>query len=121
MKKIIIAKTIIFFLFQINTAQDQQIINDTISLDGVTLEAIKIPLKEKKALYPISKFNFKNYQFLTPQVNISEFLESVPGLFILNNNNYAQDPRISIRGFGCLLYTSPSPRDRISSRMPASA
>ena len=100
MKKIIIAKTIIFFLFQINTAQDQQIINDTISLDGVTLEAIKIPLKEKKALYPISKFNFKNYQFLTPQVNISEFLESVPGLFILNNNNYAQDPRISIRGFG---------------------
>ena len=60
MKKIIIAKTIIFFLFQINTAQDQQIINDTISLDGVTLEAIKIPLKEKKALYPISKFNFIN-------------------------------------------------------------
>ena len=100
MKKIIIAKTIIFFLFQINTAQDQQIINDTISLDGITLEAIKIPLKEKKALYPISKFNFKNYQFLTPQINISEFLESVPGLFILNNNNYAQDPRISIRGFG---------------------
>ena len=100
MKKIIIAKTIIFFLFQISTAQDQQIISDTISLDGVTLEAIKIPLKEKKALYPISKFNFKNYQFLTPQINISEFLESVPGLFILNNNNYAQDPRISIRGFG---------------------
>ena len=100
MKKIIIAKTIIFFLFQINTAQVQQIISDTISLDGVTLEAIKIPLKEKKALYPISKFNFKNYQFLTPQINISEFLESVPGLFILNNNNYAQDPRISIRGFG---------------------
>ena len=26
-----------------------------------------------------------------------------------------------IHGFGCLLYTSPSPRDRTRSRMPSSA
>ena len=100
MKKIILANIIIFFLFQINIAQQKKITNDTIVLDEVALESIKIPLKEKKSLYPISQFNFKSYQYLTPQLNISEFLESVPGLFILNNNNYAQDPRISIRGFG---------------------
>ena len=100
MRKIIIANTIIFFLFQISTAQQKNIKNDTLVLDEVTIESVKIPLKEKKSLYPITQINFKDYQTLTPQINISEFLESVPGLFILNNNNYAQDARISIRGFG---------------------
>ena len=100
MNKIISASAIIFFLCQIGNTQKTEITNDTIVLEEVTLESIKIPLKEKKALYPISQYNFKSYQYLTPQINISEFLESVPGLFILNNNNYAQDPRISIRGFG---------------------
>ena len=100
MRKIIIANTIIFFLFQISTAQQKNIKNDTLVLDEVTIESVKIPLKEKKSLYPITQINFKDYQSLTPQINISEFLESVPGLFILNNNNYAQDARISIRGFG---------------------
>ena len=100
MRKIIIANTIIFFLFQISTAQQKNIKNDTLVLDEVTIQSVKIPLKEKKSLYPITQINFKDYQSLTPQINISEFLESVPGLFILNNNNYAQDARISIRGFG---------------------
>ncbi len=100
MRKIIIANTIIFFLFKISTAQQKNIKNDTLVLDEVTIESVKIPLKEKKSLYPITQINFKDYQSLTPQINISEFLESVPGLFILNNNNYAQDARISIRGFG---------------------
>ena len=100
MRKIIITNTIIFFLFQISTAQQKNIKNDTLVLDEVTIESVKIPLKEKKSLYPITQINFKDYQSLTPQINISEFLESVPGLFILNNNNYAQDARISIRGFG---------------------
>lgn len=100
MRKIIIANTIIFFLFQISTAQQKNIKNDTLFLEEVTIGSVKIPLKEKKSLYPITQINFKDYQSLTPQINISEFLESVPGLFILNNNNYAQDARISIRGFG---------------------
>ena len=100
MRKIIIINSIIFFLVQICNSQQKEIKNDTIVLQEVTLESIKIPLKEKQALYPITQINFEDYQSLTPQINISEFLESVPGLFISNNNNYAQDPRISIRGFG---------------------
>lgn len=35
-----------------------------------------------------------------PQVNLSESLNRVPGLTILNRQNYAQDLQISIRGFG---------------------
>ena len=35
-----------------------------------------------------------------PQVNLSEGLAGVPGLQILNRQNYAQDLQLSIRGFG---------------------
>ena len=35
-----------------------------------------------------------------PQVNLSESLNRVPGLYILNRQNYAQDLQVSIRGFG---------------------
>lgn len=35
-----------------------------------------------------------------PQVNVSEALSRIPGVAASNRNNYAQDPQISIRGFG---------------------
>ena len=92
--------SIFLFFSTINVSQQNQKINDTISLDAVSLQALKIPLQEKKSMYPVSKLSFKNYQNLTPQLNLSEYLENIPGLVILNNNNYAQDARISIRGFG---------------------
>ena len=100
MYKLKIIILIIFFSFQNLLSQNNQIISDTINLKEVTIESINIPLKEKKSLYPISFLKFNAFQQLTPQINISEYLESVPGLFVLNNNNYAQDARISIRGFG---------------------
>ena len=33
----------------------------------------------------------------------------------------ADSPRAQVQFFNCLLYTSPSPRDRYISRMPSSA
>ena len=35
-----------------------------------------------------------------PQVNLSEALNRVPGITVLNRQNYAQDLQLSIRGFG---------------------
>lgn len=35
-----------------------------------------------------------------PQVNLSEALNRVPGIAVLNRQNYAQDLQLSIRGFG---------------------
>ena len=35
-----------------------------------------------------------------PQINLSEALRSVPGISVLNRQNYAQDLQLSIRGFG---------------------
>ena len=42
------------------------------------------------------------------------------GLLILEMNNYKNALKI-IKNDPCLLYTSPSPRDRTRSRMPSSA
>ena len=38
-----------------------------------------------------------------------------------NNQKYNQDDFDSVMNKACLLYTSPSPRDRTRSRMPSSA
>ena len=53
-------------------------------------------------------FSLKNYNSFNIDVNAKEFIEvnSKEELIGLN---------------GCLLYTSPSPRDRTRSRMPSSA
>ena len=43
-------------------------------------------------------------------------------VYLINRTDRELDTvLISSRGYGCLLYTSPSPRDRTRSRMPSSA
>ncbi len=81
-------------------SQERIVVSDTVKLDEVVVEPINGLLTGKKQVYPVSNLKFEKLQTLTPQIKISEYLESVPGLFIMNNNNFAQDARISIRGFG---------------------
>ena len=64
--------------------------------------------------------------------NVAKLLD-IPILFIVNARGQVAsllplvkgfrdfDKEISIKGIICLLYTSPSPRDRTRSRMPSSA
>ena len=92
-------KHLIFFCFTIiftNNlfSQERIIVGDSIKLDEVVVEPIDGLLAEKKQAYPLSNLKFEKFQTLTPQIKISEYLESVPGLFIMNNNNFAQDARI---------------------------
>ena len=60
-----------------------------------------------------------------PQIGAQVFVEpgqtpeDIDGFFRLLHDNGMKVARI--RMFGCLLYTSPSPRDRSLSRMPSSA
>ena len=72
----------------------------TITLQEVTLKAPKS--KTDQSILPIS-FSTKDltsFQSIYQQLSLQEYLGSVPGLFIQNANNYAQDLRISLRGFG---------------------
>ena len=72
----------------------------TITLNDVVVESLKIETSKQRVPYSVSFLDFKNTQRINQQISLQEYIESVPGLFSLNANNYAQDLRISIRGFG---------------------
>lgn len=50
--------------------------------------------------FSVTKIDFQNQQPLKQQTSFKEYLTNIPGLFALNANNFAQDLRVSIRGFG---------------------
>ena len=93
-------KVIIFFLIQVFFSHSQNIVNDSIKLDEVVISITKIKDSIKKSPFAISAFDFTKFQSTAQQFYLSEFLERTPGIFISNDNNFAQDARISIRGFG---------------------
>ena len=78
-----------------NTSQ-----TSTITLEEVSLSASKFDTPRSVLPFSLSVINLKDVQALHQQLSLQEYLGAVPGLFSLNANNYAQDLRISIRGFG---------------------
>jgi len=50
-----------------------------------------------------------------------EYSEEVHNFLVKRLKNYVSEPEGLEDDFFCLLYTSPSPRDRTRSRMPSSA
>jgi iron complex outermembrane receptor protein len=70
------------------------------SLDEVVISATRSAQRSFDAPAAISVVDRETIQNAGPQVNLSESLNRVPGLTILNRQNYAQDLQLSIRGFG---------------------
>ena len=72
----------------------------TITLNEVILKSIKTD--KSKSIIPLSLSfsDLKYQQTFYQKLSLQEYLISVPGLFTQNANNYAQDLRISLRGFG---------------------
>lgn len=91
---------VIFLLISNNLIAQKSSSTTTITLNEISVEALKIETLKKKVPYSISVLDFKKIQKINQQLSLQEYIESVPGLFSLNANNYAQDLRISIRGFG---------------------
>ncbi len=72
----------------------------TYSLDSVYVKVGRLEnplLTEPKS---ITSIQISKVQNARQQVSVNEYLMEVPGLFALNPNNFAQDLRVSIRGFG---------------------
>lgn len=73
-----------------------------------SLEAVQIKVKPAIAVegnpinapFSISSKDFKNSSDAKQQISLDEYFNNVPGLFVLSKNNYSQDLRVSIRGFG---------------------
>lgn len=70
------------------------------TLEGVVVTATRAEQRSFDASAAIESVDRETIQNAGPQVNLSESLNRVPGLTILNRQNYAQDLQVSIRGFG---------------------
>jgi iron complex outermembrane receptor protein len=93
-------KLVLFFIFQVVIGYSQTTAKDSIILEEVIVSITKIRDSIKNTPYSISANDYSNFQNNAQQFYLSEYIERIPGVFISNDNNFAQDSRISIRGFG---------------------
>ncbi len=84
-----------FFLLSLNCVLGQ---NDTlIVIDSLVITASRLP---QRPIF-VSPFLTPAFQAkLSQGTSVNDYLQAVPGLFTLSPDNYAQDTRITSRGFG---------------------
>lgn len=70
------------------------------TLDDVVVSVSRTEQRSFDTPAAIQSVDRQTIEGAGPQVNLSESLNRVPGLTILNRQNYAQDLQVSIRGFG---------------------
>ncbi len=77
--------------------------NDTINrinLDEIIVQSAKIISNKKATPLSISSKNLSDDQIFAQQLSLQEYLNNIPGVFTTSANNFSQDLRLSIRGFG---------------------
>lgn len=72
----------------------------TLMMDSVTVTATRLHSRPLSATLSVSSLGATQLQRGQQQLALSEALVSVPGLFAINPDNFAQDLRIAIRGSG---------------------
>jgi iron complex outermembrane receptor protein len=69
-------------------------------LPTYTVTATQIEEPELSVPFSVSQIDAGQLQTASTQLSLDESLQTVPGVFVLNPYNFAQDSRIAIRGFG---------------------
>lgn len=92
------------FIFAVSTptiaqqnTPDTLIINE---LQSVTVTAYRLETSELSTPLSMTRIGERQLQTGTQQLALDEALVSIPGVFAQNGTNFAQDIRVSIRGFG---------------------
>ena len=88
---------LIFPFFIFSNVQDSI---QKIDLDNVIVKSTKINANTKQIPLSVSIKNFRDEKNYNSQSSFSDFTRNTPGLFTSSSNNFSQDLRISIRGFG---------------------
>lgn len=73
---------------------------ETYELTSVTVKATRFETEDIKSPLAVTSLSKSFIQRGQSQLSVNESLDAIPGLFALNGNNFAQDLRVSIRGFG---------------------
>ena len=70
------------------------------TLEDVTVTATRVNKSAEKIPASVGSVDEEDIQFATQQIGLDESLIKMPGVFMQNRYNFAQDLRVSIRGFG---------------------
>jgi len=71
-----------------------------IDLENVVVKSTKINTIQKQAPLSVTLKSFTEDKNFSSQSSFSDFIKNTPGVFTTSSNNFSQDMRISIRGFG---------------------
>ena len=71
-----------------------------IELDDVIVKSTRIEVRKKQAPLSVSVKNLLTNKNYSSKSSFSDFTNSIPGIYTSASNNFSQDLRISIRGFG---------------------
>jgi len=74
--------------------------DEAVVLEPYTVKATRLDATTFEVPAAVSVIDRETIQGASAQLSINEALQTVPGVFVLNPYNYAQDSRIAIRGFG---------------------
>ena len=88
------------FLILFNLTAQIDSLSQKIQLKEVTLDASRIKSPNKTLPFAVSHQKFSQAQEAYQGASLQDYLNNVPGLFAQNTQNFAQDLRLSIRGFG---------------------
>ena len=88
-----------FFIVVTVSAQIQDSIPE-IDLDDVIVKSARINVNSKQVPFSVSIKNFNENRNYSSKSSLIDFTNSIPGLYASSSNNFSQDLRISIRGFG---------------------
>ncbi len=88
------------FLILFNLTAQTDSLSQKIQLKEVTLDASRIKSPKKTLPFAVSHKKFPQVQEAYQGASLQDYLNNVPGLFAQNTQNFAQDLRLSIRGFG---------------------
>lgn len=83
----------------IGFAQPQDSLLSTVG-DSVFVRASRLPTLQDRVPYAISQMSQSELRDGRQQWSMADPLRRLPGLLVLNDNNFAQDLRLSVRGFG---------------------
>ena len=92
-------KIIFLFSFGLLFSQNDSL-TKPINLKEVIIDVTHIKSLKKDLPFSVTHKSFDFSQKNVKQESLDEYLEGLPGLFVQNTNNFAQDLRLSIRGFG---------------------
>jgi len=69
-------------------------------MEPITVTATRFPSRQQNTIFAITSIDEMSLQIARQQLSLKESLGSIPGLLALSGYNFAQDLRLSIRGFG---------------------